>query len=111
MNIDIDFTAYRDSIKAKKEDQKTLIFDPIRKKIFGIGTRRTCTTNGHTISHHRKAISKNTDKSGNGIKGQPPLKKMRHPGLQPKYGSAAIGGMQSSTSEDNRKHFRTNSPI
>lgn len=32
MNLDINFIAYRESIQLKKEAQKTLIFDPIRKK-------------------------------------------------------------------------------
>ena len=32
MNIEINFTDFRDSIRIKKEDQKTFIFDPIRKK-------------------------------------------------------------------------------
>lgn len=32
MNIDIDFSLYRDFIQVKKENQKTLIFDPIRKR-------------------------------------------------------------------------------
>ncbi len=32
MKIDINFTLYREFIQLKKEDQKTLIFDPIRKK-------------------------------------------------------------------------------
>ena len=32
MNIEIDFTSYRDLIQLKKDNQKTLIFDPVRKK-------------------------------------------------------------------------------
>jgi len=32
MKIEIDFTVFHESLQLKKEEQKTLIFDPIRKK-------------------------------------------------------------------------------